>query len=193
MNTRAADPRVLPLIVERWSPRSFDQSEMSQEDLEVLIEAAGFAPSAFNIQPWTFLYARRGDANWDHFLSLLVEFNQSWAKNASALLFIVSDTMARGGSSGPKPNYSHSFDNGAAWATLALQAWHMGYAAHGMTGVDFDRATTELNVPEDFRVECAVAIGRPAPADILPEGLREREVISPRKPAVEIMRAGKFQ
>jgi len=191
MTDRTTNPAILPHIRERWSPRSFDQSSIPQGDLEIILEAAGLAPSAYNIQPWTFLYAHRGDANWDRFLGLLVEFNQGWAKDTGALLFAVSDTLARGGSE-PRPNHTHSFDAGAAWQNLALQAWHMGYAAHGMSGVDFARAAEVLGVPDDHRIEAAIAIGRPTPADRLPDVLREREVISGRKPVGEIMRAGGF-
>ncbi|MFZ1742113.1 MAG: nitroreductase family protein [Pontixanthobacter sp.] len=191
MSERSNDPRVLPHITNRWSPRSFDGSTMPAEDLETILKAAGLAPSAFNNQPWTFLYAHKGDENWDRFLSLLVEFNQSWAKDASVLLFVASDRMGRGGST-PQPNHSHSFDAGAAWMGLALQAAHMGYAAHGMTGVNFDAAIAALNIPEDYRLEAAVAIGKQAPADQLPEMLRGREVASGRKPVGEIMKAGNF-
>ncbi|MCB2064632.1 MAG: nitroreductase family protein, partial [Novosphingobium sp.] len=81
-----ASPRVLEAIVDRWSPRSFDEGAVPQEDLDVIFEAAGWAPSAFNLQPWRFLYAHRGDANWERFLSLLIDFNQSWAKDASVLV-----------------------------------------------------------------------------------------------------------
>lgn len=189
MTDRIADPRILPLILDRWSPRSFDGTPVLEAELLAMIEAAGWAPSAFNVQPWTFLHARPGDAHWDRFLSLLVPFNQSWAKDAGALLFIVSQET-----SGPEaqPLYSHSFDAGAAWALLALQAQHMGWHSHGMTGIDFDRARAELVIPDGFRLEAAVAIGRKAPADRLPEGLREREAPAPRKPVAEIAVAGPF-
>ena len=190
MTEHTANPRILPAIHERWSPRSFDASTMSAEDLAAIVEAAGLAPSAYNVQPWTFLYAHRGDENWARFLSLLVEFNQGWAKDASALLYVVSDAKMRGDK--VSDNHSHSFDAGAAWQNLALQAWHMGYAAHGMSGVDFARAAEELGVPDDHRIEAAIAIGRPAPADRLPDFLKEREVKSTRKPVAEIMRAGNF-
>jgi nitroreductase len=189
MTERTADPRILPLILERWSPRSFDGTAVPEGELLAMIEAAGWAPSAFNVQPWTFLYARPGDAHWDRFLSVLVPFNQSWAKDAGALLFIVSQETS--GSQG-QPLYSHSFDAGAAWALLAIQAQHMGWHSHGMTGIDFDRARTELAIPEGYRLEAAVAIGRKAPADRLPEGLREREAPAPRKPVAEIAVAGPF-
>ena len=188
---RNAHPRVLDLLVERWSPRAFDESAVPDEDLSVIFEAAGWAPSAFNSQPWTFLYARRGDANWERFLSLLIPFNQSWAKDAGALVFVVSDTLSHGGPA-PQPLYSHSFDAGAAWVQLALQATAMGYHAHGMTGIEFDKAKAELFIPDDHRLEAAIAIGRKAPAEKLPEGLRKKEVPSDRKPVSTIARAGNF-
>ncbi|GGC24851.1 NAD(P)H-flavin oxidoreductase [Novosphingobium marinum] len=187
-----ADPRVEKLIVERWSPRSYDESPMPQEDLEVIFEAAGWAPSAFNVQPWTFLYAHRGDENWKRFLSVLVEFNQGWAKNASVVLFIVSARNSSGPDGKSSPNHSHSFDAGAAWAMMALQSHAMGYHAHGMTGIDFEKAQAELGIPDDHRLEAAVAIGRKDAKEKLPEDLREKEKMSGRKPVSEIAIAGNF-
>jgi len=187
-----ASARVENLIVQRWSPRSFDASDIPQEDLDVIFEAAGWAPSAFNIQPWTFLYAKRGDANWDRFLSLLVDFNQSWAKDASVLVFVVSSRM-QGRGDKKSENHSHSFDAGSAWAMMALQATAMGYHAHGMTGVHFDKAGAELGIPEDHRLEAAVAIGRKGPVENLPEGLQEREAPSGRKALSEVAIAGNFR
>jgi nitroreductase len=191
MTDRIAHPKVEKLIVERWSPRAFDGSDMPQEDLDVIFEAAGWAPSAYNVQPWTFLYARRGDANWDLLLSQLIEFNQSWAKDASALVYIVSDKLMRS-DKGDTDNHSHSFDAGAAWVLAALQAQAMGYHTHGMTGINFGAAEAALGIPEDHRLEAAFVIGKAAGKEILPEFLQEREVPSNRKPLAEIVRAGRF-
>lgn len=191
MNGRTAHPKVERMIVERWSPRAFDGSEIPQEDLDVIFEAAGWAPSAFNAQPWTFLYARNGDENWELLLSQLIEFNQGWAKNASALVFVVSDRFMRS-DKGYNENHSHSFDAGAAWALAALQAHAMGYHTHGMTGLKFGEAEKALGIPQDHRLEAAFAIGRQAPKETLPDFLQEREVPSTRKPVSEIARAGKF-
>jgi len=193
MTTRTASPRVLPIIVERWSPRSFDGSAMPQEDLDVIFEGATLAASAFNYQPWRFLYAHRADAAlFAQFLEPLIAFNQSWAKDASVLLYVLSEENMVS-DKGANPNHSHSFDAGAAWANLALQATALGYHAHGMTGVDFAKAREVLNVPEGFRIEAAVAIGKQAPAERLPEMLREREVPSGRKPVSEVAWPGKFR
>jgi len=187
MTERTASPRVVPLFVERWSPRSFDESAMPQEDLETILEGATWAPSAYNHQPWRFVYAHRADPAFADLLSALVPFNQSWAKDASVLLFIISEEKM-----GEHDNHTHSFDAGAAWAQLALQAHALGYRAHGMSGVDWDRAREVLGVPEGYRVEAAAAIGRQAPAEKLPEGLREREVKSDRKPVSAVAASGKF-
>jgi nitroreductase len=143
MTGRTAHPKVEKLIVERWSPRAFDGGEIPQEDLDVIFEAAGWAPSAYNVQPWTFLYARRGDAHWDIFMAQLVEFNQGWAKDASALVFVVSDKYMRS-DKGNADNHSHSFDAGSAWMLAALQAQALGDHTHGMTGIKFGEAEAAL-------------------------------------------------
>jgi nitroreductase len=191
MTGRIAHPKVEKLIVDRWSPRAFDSSEIPQEDLDVIFEAAGWAASAYNVQPWTFLYAKRGDVNWDLLLSRLIDFNQSWAKHASALVYVVSDTLMRS-EKGNSPNHSHSFDAGAAWALAALQAQAMGYHTHGMTGIKFGEAEAALGIPEDHRLEAAFVIGKAAGKEILPDFLQEREVPSSRKPVSEIAKAGPF-
>lgn len=183
--------RVHRLFTDRWSPRAFDRSSIDESDLETIFEAAGLAPSAFNYQPWRFVYARREDSNWADFVGLLNPFNQSWAQNASALVFIVSDTTFEQAEA-TSQSYSHSFDAGAAWAQMALQATALGYHAHAMTGIDFDRIRAERNIPAHFRIEAAVAIGRRAPAETLPEGLREKEQPSGRRPVSEIAFAGAF-
>jgi len=189
---RNPHPSVKEWIAERWSPRSFDESGVPQSDLNVIFEAAGLAPSAYNIQPWRFLYAHRGDANWERFLSCLVEFNQSWAKDAGVLIFIVSDRK-QGRGEELSDNHSHSFDAGAAWMNLALQAHAMGYHTHGMTGVDFDKAYGELGVDKDrYRIEAATVIGTRAPKNTLPKELQEKEAISGRKSVSEIAFAGNF-
>ncbi len=192
-DNRTVDRAVDPLFLDRWSPRAFDGSAVPQGDLDTIFDAARWAPSAFNYQPWRFLYAHRDDANWDRFLSVLIPFNQGWVKNAGAIVFVLSDTLsAAPGSDDYKPSHSHSFDAGAAWAILALQATRLGYHTHGMTGVDFDAARKELGVPERFRIEAAIAIGKQGDKSVLPEGLAKGEVPSGRKPIEEFTFAGNF-
>ena len=188
---RTADYPVHQAILERWSPRAFAADAMPEADLMSILEAGRWAPSAFNAQPWRFVWALRGDSAWDALLGLLIPFNQGWAEKAAALVFFVSDTLQEG-SSGPKPSHSHSFDTGAAWALMALQAGHLGYHAHGMTGVDFAAAPGVLGLPERFRVEAAAAFGKIGDPAALPDGLREREAPSGRKPLSEIAFHGRF-
>lgn len=186
----AAHP-VDALHLERWSPRAFDGSDIPERDMLSIFEAARWAPSSFNYQPWRFLYARRGDPHWVGFLDLLIEANRSWAHNASLLLFALSDSIMQVGGDA-QPSHSHSFDTGAAWMALALQATRLGYKAHGMTGVDFDRARITLGVPNRFRIEAAIAIGRQASGEILPERLRSREFPSDRRPIEASFFSGNF-
>ncbi|MDX3809961.1 nitroreductase family protein [Bosea thiooxidans] len=183
VNSRTADHAIDPLFLERWSPRAFTDEIISEAELKALFEAARWAPSSYNSQPWRFIYARRGTAHWQTLLGLLNEFNQSWAKNAAALVVIVSkETMAVPGKVEEVPSYSHSFDAGAAWANLALQAARLGWQAHGMVGFDRERALSELKVPAGYRVEAAVAIGKPGDKAQLSEALQARETPSQRNP-----------
>lgn len=191
MTGRIANPKIEKLIVDRWSPRAFDGSEMPQEDLDAILEAGGWAPSAYNVQPWTFLYAKKGDANWDLFLSGLIDFNAGWAKEASAIVYVVSDKFSRS-DKGTFENHSHSFDAGAAWVLAAIQAQALGYHTHGMTGLKFGEAEAALGIPEDHRLEAAFAIGKQGDKSVLPDFLQSREVASDRKPLAEIAKAGKF-
>lgn len=192
MTTRSTAYSIDPLFLDRWSPRAFDGSVMPEADLMTMLDAARWAPSSFNYQPWRFLYALRDTVEFARFLDLLLPFNAAWAKAASALLIIVSDNeMVMGDTS--KPSHSHSFDAGAAWAQLALQATRMGYHTHGMAGVDFDRARIELGVPDRFRLEAAIAVGRIGDPATLPDKLREREGPSDRKPLDEIAYPGNFR
>ena len=168
-STRAAAHPVESLFLDRWSTRAFDATPMPRPDLDSIFEAARWAPSAFNHQPWRFLYVHRDDPAWDEYLDLLVPFNRDWAQQASVLIFILSDTLIDRPGAEAKTSYSHSFDAGAAWAMLALQATRLGYHAHGLTGVDFDAARAALRVPERFRIEAAVAVGRRGDPSLLPE------------------------
>ncbi|MEO8723168.1 MAG: nitroreductase family protein [Sphingobium sp.] len=191
-NRQAAYP-IHSVFTDRWSPRAFDAKPISQDQLMTLLEAARWAPSSFNFQPWRIVYAHRNDANWATLLAPLIPFNQMWAGNASVLMYFISDTLTHTGN--PKEataSHSHSFDVGAAWAQLGLQATHMGLYAHGMTGVDFDAARTALKVPDRFRIEAAVAVGHKADPSVLLEGLRDKEVPSDRKPIAEFAFAGTF-
>ena len=191
---RQADHPIDPLFLERWSPRAFDGSEVPDTDLASMFEAARWAPSAFNSQPWHFLYAKRGDANWERFLSLLIPWNRSWAHTASVLIYIVSDSLpfTDKKTGEPAPSSTHSFDAGAAWISLALQATRMGYHAHGMSGIQYELARAELGLTERYQLNAACVIGRIGDPAQLDEKMRARELPSDRKPQSAFVHAGRL-
>lgn len=194
-NNRVSTYAVDPIFLNRWSPRAFDpKAVISEQDLMTIFEAAHWAPSSFNSQPWRFICARRDTPEWSRLFNLLVPMNQAWAVRASALVVLVSATTAQmPGAPGPMPSYSHSLDAGAAWAYLALQATQLGWYAHAMAGFDVERAAGVLNVPDNFRVETVIAIGRIGDRSVLPPPLQEREQPNARRPVEEVVMEGVFR
>jgi nitroreductase len=175
---RRTDYPIDSLFLDRWSPRAMSGEEISEAELMVLFEAARWAPSSYNNQPWRILYARRNGKHWPLFFDLLVEPNKRWAHNAAALLLFVSKTtFDRNGA----PSVTHSFDTGAAWENLALQGSLKGYVVHGMEGFDYERAKDVLKIPDGFRVEAMAAVGKPLDPQDLPEELRKREAPNDRR------------
>jgi len=180
-------------FLERWSPRAFTGEEIPVETLLTLLDAAHWAPSSFNFQPWRFVYARRGTPHWERLFGILNEFNQSWAGSASALVIVLSRKRALPpGKDVEIDNLTHSFDAGAAWGYLALQASLLGWQAHGMAGIDRAQAVESLGVPQGYAVEAAIAIGRPGDKSALPESLRAREFPSQRLSLSEVAAEGSF-
>lgn len=194
VGNRTADHPIDPLFLERWSPRAFTGEAITEADLMTMFEAARWAPSSYNSQPWRFVYALRDTPYWSGMLSLLIEFNQGWAKDAAALVIMASSsTMLPPGKETPVPSHSHSMDAGSAWGQLALQATRMGWHTHGMVGFDLDRAFSELGFPAGYRVEMAIAIGRKGDKAKLPEFLQAREEPSDRMPLAKTVFEGKFK
>lgn len=188
-DSRKPSNPVHDLFVDRWSPRALSGERIPQEDLFILFEAARWAPSSYNNQPWRILYAMRESESWPLFFDLLVEANKVWAKNAGALLLFVSKTTF---DHNGKSSATHSFDTGAAWENLALQSCLLGYVAHGMEGFDYERAKVALSIPDGYHIEAMAAIGRPGDKESLPKELQEKEMPSNRKAISEIAFEGKF-
>lgn len=184
-NTRSTTTPIHSQFLERMSPRAFVPEALTTAQIEQLVDAARWAPSASNKQPWHFAYALRGDANWDAFSAIPNEANRRWCLNAGALIVLVSDRQASPG--------KHSFDAGCAWGYLALQAHDMGLATHAMGGFSADEARAVLRLPEHLVPEVVIAVGRRGDASALPDDLRERETASPRKPLAEVLSAGPLQ
>lgn len=188
-NARSSAYPIDKQFIDRWSPRAFSDRAMTQEQVLTVLEAARWAPSASNLQPWRFFYGVRGTAEFDTLLSLLVPFNEGWAKNAGALVFITSVTSF----DGSRPVRTHSFDAGSAFMSMALQAHSMGMVAHGMAGIEFEKVPLVLRLPDNLKVEAAVAIGYQGDAATLPEALQKREAPSQRVPLAELAFNGHFQ
>jgi nitroreductase len=191
MTTRKPDAAVLPLLLDRWSPRAFRPEPLTEAQLASLFEAMRWAPSCYNDQPWLVVYGERpGSDDHNRVLSCLVEFNQTWARSAPLLILLFA---RRRFNHNGQPNRHAGFDCGSAWMSLALQAQALGLHAHAMAGFDEARAYTELGVPEaDYEAMAAIAVGALGdPAD-LPEPLRAREQPSERVPAASFIHRGRY-
>ncbi|GBQ80577.1 nitroreductase [Gluconacetobacter johannae DSM 13595] len=193
-DNRTADPSILRLLVDRWSPRAFTEETISEEELKAILEAGRWAPSQYNSQPWRFMYARRDTPHWGHLLSLLKPVNQRWAKSAAALVYVAScKTMIPRTTPDPVFSRTHSYDAGAAAMLVLLQATYAGWSAHTMSGVsNVDETHASLGLPASYAFETVIAIGRQGSPDLLPEDLAVREVPSTRRPLDEIMFEGPF-
>jgi nitroreductase len=161
-----------PLLAERWSPRAFDTDhELSSPQLTSLLEAARWAPSAANTQPWRFSVAVRGTAEHAAVMEALAPGNQAWAHAASALVVVAAQTVAADGSPQPWAVY----DTGQAVAHLSIQAEHEGLAVHQLGGFDRDRITMLLDEP-GLAPQVVIAVGRRGAVEQLPEPFLSREV-----------------
>ncbi len=188
VNKRTTEYQIDDIFLKRYSPRAMSGEPISKKELMTLFEAARWAPSASNIQPWRFIYAMRGTPEFDKLFSFLVDFNKDWCIRASVLVVTISHKLTHKGT----PGVTHSFDTGAAWENFALQASTMNLVAHGMQGFDYERAKSELGVPDDYSVEMMIAVGKHGKIEDLPETLQPRETPSHRKPLDEMVFEGKF-
>lgn len=165
------------LLLSRWSPRAFADREVSSEDLKSLFDAARWAASSYNEQPWRFLVGRRGDDTYKKIFDSLVEFNQGWAGSAPVLVLSVGKkTFTHSGT----PNYHALHDTGAATANLGLQATARGLHTHSMAGFDHDKARSLFGIPADYDIGAVTAIGYFGDPNSLPDQLRQTEE-SPRQ------------
>jgi len=190
-----ASPALLALLRERRSTRSYDDThELADDELRALLDAARWAPSAGNSQPWAFLVARRGDAAHQRLVPLLSRGNQSWAPRASALLFTLHQVA-----SGPEEDaltYSDyaAYDLGQAVAQLSVQALALGLVVHQFAGFDHERLAAQAEVPRHWQVTTGVALGRELAAEESGDpAARERDRRPrSRKPLAELAFGGRF-
>ncbi|MFM0123492.1 nitroreductase family protein [Paraburkholderia sp. RL18-101-BIB-B] len=192
-NSRTAEHVIDRQFLDRWSPRAFRSDPIPEATLLTLLEAARWAPSSYNSQPWRFVYARRDTPHWEQFVGFLNEFNQSWARHAAAIIIVLSkNTFTPPGGATEVPAPTHSFDTGAAWGYLALQASLSGWHAHGLAGIERKKIRQALAVPDAYSIDAAIAIGRAGDKSSLPEALQAREVQSQRNPLSAIASEGRL-
>lgn len=187
MRAETAVP-VNEVIATRRSPRSLDASvAITDTDLVAILEAARWAPSAFNGQPWRFFVGKQGDTTYSQILSSLVEFNQGWAKNAAALILVAAKPTRDDGSI----HSDYQFDCGLAVAQLVIETHDRGLVAHQMTGFDKDKARTNLEMASELVPVVVIAIGKQDAPEKLPAAMAEREVAPRgRKSLEELVIAG---
>jgi nitroreductase len=179
------------LIRDRWSPRSFAEKVIPEDVLRSLFEAARWAPSSNNEQPWAYIVATKDDkVNFDKILGTLVEFNASWAQHASALAIAVAKLAFE---QNHALNRNAQYDTGAASALLSVEATGRGLAVHQMAGFDPEKARTAFGIPEGWEAIAAIAIGYPGSPDSLPPKLKDRELAPrTRKPIREFVMTGSW-
>lgn len=165
------------LIRQRWSPRAFSEKEVSAADLKAIFEAARWAASSYNEQPWRFLVGRRGDETYKKIFNSLVEFNQSWAKSAPVLVLSVAKKTF---TDKDMPNRYALHDTGAATAYLGLQATARGLHTHSMAGFDPEQARASFAIPSDYEIGAVTAIGYFGDPHSLPDHMKKME-LSPRE------------
>jgi nitroreductase len=179
------------LVRNRWSPRAFADKAIPQDVLRSLFEAARWAPSSNNEQPWAYLVAAKNDKeNFEKMLSVLVEFNANWAQNASILAIAVAELAFAKNNT---PNRNAQYDTGAATAWLSVEATARGLFVHQMAGFDPEKARQVFAIPAGWDAIAALAIGYPGDPNSLPQRLKERELAPrTRKPLSEFVMSGRW-
>ena len=179
------------LIKRRWSPRAFTQVPVAAGQLHSLFEAARWAASSFNEQPWRFIVAtQQEEEKYKALLDCLYEGNREWAGRAPVLVLSIAKlTFDRN----DKPNRHAYHDVGQAFANMAIEATHLALAVHPMAGFDVDKARKDLAIPDDFDPVAMIAIGHPGDFDSLPDGLKTEELAPrTRNPSKDFVYSGTF-
>ncbi|HOY38626.1 MAG: nitroreductase family protein [Bacteroidales bacterium] len=163
---------VIDIIQKRWSPVLFDGKTISEQQANTLVEAAMWAPSAYNEQPWRYIVAHKGSEKFDKILAALIEFNHAWAKEASLLVVSLAKKIY---SHDGKPNYHYMYDTGAANAFMINQATSMGIFSHSMGGIYYDKMRELFAIPEELEICSVIAFGYHSEASGANEQLLQRE------------------
>jgi nitroreductase len=177
-----------PIFLNRWSPRAYSERKVSDQDLYTVLEAAHWAPSSNNDQPWRFIFAKT-DEQLAVFHTFLSEFNLSWASKAPVLIMVASNKYRENGDS----NRPHPFDSGTAWGYLALQAKLLGLDTHAMGGFDREKARIALNVPDEFELHAVVTLGYRGDKNTLSDTMQQREIPNQRRSLNDVIFEGKVK
>src|SRR5690625_2942130 len=189
VNNRKMEYPIDPVYLQRWSPRAFSTKPVPKEKLNAIFEAARWAPSAANFQPWSFVVVEKKEDK-EKFLSFVNETNVEWCQFAPVLVAIISK---RTRNEAGDLNITHAFDTGTAWGYLTLEAARQGLITHGMGGFDRLKAKKVLHILEEYDVKAITAIGyHDKEAKLLPEKFKEREIPSTRNFIEDFVFAGKF-
>ncbi|MCA1818631.1 MAG: nitroreductase family protein [Thermoplasmatota archaeon] len=190
VHARQPDHPVEPMFVRRWSPRSFKPDAVPRHVLESMTEAARWAPSSGNLQPWTFYVTGERGATRDAWNGAVNAFNRAWSDAAPVLVWVVARKTMGPNPYGPpdSPNAHAWFDTGAAAIQFVLEGGRHGVKSHYLGGIDAAKAHHLLGLDAEHEVVCAIVAGYAGEAGALPERLRVRETPSPRKPASETVR-----
>jgi nitroreductase len=184
---RRTEYEIDPVYLRRWSSRSFDSRPIEEHVLMSLFEAARWATSANNEQPWRFIVAQTAEER-ERFYTFISESNREWCAKAPVLILVLSAKINSRGN----VSRSHAFDAGTAWGYLALEAARKGLNSRPMGGFDREKAKEVLQIPEDFEPHIVAAVGYRGPNEALPERLRERDTPTLRKPIEETLFRGVF-
>lgn len=185
MTIRTPDHQVASWILNRWSPRAMSKEKISKEELFSLFEAARWAPSSYNSQPWNILYVQRETKDWNTLFDLLVPFNQSWCSNAAVLCLFFSRPFFE---HNQKPSPTFAFDTGAAWENFCLQGTFQGLVVHGMSGFDYEKA--KALIPDGYIPLAMCAVGKKGRIEDLDPDLQKKEIPSSRKKIEEFVFEG---
>lgn len=182
-NIRKSRYQILPEILHRWSARAMSGRSVSHSELMTLFEAARWAPSARNSQPWRFIYCTHRAKNWHNYLELLDEDHRDWCNRAAALILLISE----------KSNSDLTiFDTGASWENLAIQGQSMGLVIHPIAMFNHEKSRQLSNIPDNYEVLLMIAVGRPGDIKLLTPELQQREFPKGRKKLSEIVSKEKF-
>lgn len=190
LNCRIPEYKVLNLIINRHTSRAMSGEEISDQELMSLFEAAKWAPSSFNSQPWRFIYVKKDSPKWSETLNIIDPYNQIWAKNGSVLILAISYKYFN---YNKKISNTHALDTGSATQNMLLQGHYMGLLVNAIAGFDYEKAKELFKINDDYEIHAMYVVGYPGDINTLPEKLQLKETKSNRKKINEFVFKDNFE